>query len=203
MHLTRSLTLGWAALASVGLAGCPAAHPNAVPRSQGSANAAPTTYPRGPYHYRKGTPGAPYARQALPDPSCTPGATNPAVTQADIGSTICARGWTSKIRPPESYTEPLKRAALKAYGQAGPLGAYELDHLVPLELGGAPSDARNLWPEPDNHPSAYYLNSKDRVEDQLRSAVCEHRVSLAAARSAIAADWEMAETSLRVQPAQR
>jgi hypothetical protein len=36
----------------------------------------------------------------LPDPACTPGALNPDVTQASIGSTICVSGWTATIRPP-------------------------------------------------------------------------------------------------------
>src|ERR1700751_1081179 len=44
----------------------------------------------------------------LPDPPCTPGATNPTVTQATIHQTICTSGWTATVRPPESYTEQLK-----------------------------------------------------------------------------------------------
>src|SRR5579871_5396607 len=42
----------------------------------------------------------------LPDPSCTPGALNPDVTQATIASTICKTGWTATVRPPLSVTEP-------------------------------------------------------------------------------------------------
>ncbi len=44
----------------------------------------------------------------LPDPHCTPGATNPQVNQANIGTTICRSGYTSTIRPPEDVTEPEK-----------------------------------------------------------------------------------------------
>jgi hypothetical protein len=40
-----------------------------------------------------------------------------------------------------------------AYHVAEPGGDYELDHLVPLEVGGAPSTATNLWPEPNSHPA--------------------------------------------------
>jgi hypothetical protein len=124
---------------------------------------------------------APYV---LPDPACTPGATNPEVSQATIGSTICRRGWTRTVRPPESYTEPLQRQQVQAYGWTGPLSRYEEDHLVPLELGGAPIDQRNLWPEPGPSP-----NPKDQVESAANRAVCEARVPLADAQRAIGTDW--------------
>jgi hypothetical protein len=78
----------------------------------------------------------------LPDPSCTPGAGDPAVTQSNIGSTICRAGYTDSVRPPESQTEAFKwNGAEAAYGLHDVSG--ELDHLVPLELGGD-NDARNL-----------------------------------------------------------
>ena len=127
---------------------------------------------------------------ALPDPRCTPGALNPAVTQADIGRTICADGWTATVRPPESITEPEKQASMASYGLGGSLGVYEYDHLVPLELGGAPNSPRNLWPEPDySNPSGYDLNPKDRVEYELNREVCDGRISLAAAQHEIATNW--------------
>jgi hypothetical protein len=129
-------------------------------------------------------PGACHARGVLPDPKCTPGATNPVVTQADIGSTICKSGWSESVRPPESYTEPLKRRLMASYGVTYPIEDYELDHLVSLELGGAPSDPRNLWPEFGASP-----NPKDRVEDAAHEAVCAHRISLAAAQVDIATNW--------------
>jgi hypothetical protein len=134
------------------------------------------------------TAGSCHAREAapyvLPDPACTPGATNPEVLQASIGSTICRRGWTRTVRPPESYTEELKRQQMRDYSWTGPLNGWEEDHLVPLEVGGAPSDPRNLWPEPGASP-----NPKDRVESAANRAVCEGRMPLADAQRAIAADW--------------
>ena len=54
---------------------------------------------------------------SLPDPRCTPGEVSPAVTQANIESTICRAGYTETVRPPESVTEPEKLASLAA--QAG------------------------------------------------------------------------------------
>jgi hypothetical protein len=121
---------------------------------------------------------------SLPDPRCTPGAINPAVTQSDIDRTICRAGWSESVRPPESVTEPQKRASMRAYGDRRPLHGYEYDHLIPLELGGATDSSRNLWPEPGASP-----NPKDRLEDRLRGLVCDSRLSLAAARRAIAANW--------------
>ncbi|MFJ9440840.1 hypothetical protein ACIRRH_03085 [Kitasatospora sp. NPDC101235] len=127
----------------------------------------------------------------LPDPYCTPGAYNPDVTQATIGQTICVSGWTATVRPPTSYTNPLKVQQIAAYGYADTNTAdYEEDHLVPLELGGAPRDPANLWPEPryGNQPA----QSKDSVETKLKNAVCNGRVGLDDARSAIANDWTTA-----------
>ena len=126
----------------------------------------------------------------LPDPRCTPGSVDPAVTQADIRSTICKKGWTATVRPPESQTERFKYdVAYPAYGTPRS-ERTELDHLVPLELGGS-NDATNLWPEYPPTP-----NPKDKVEDALNAAVCDGRVKLAAAQAAIAADWLTAEKKL-------
>jgi hypothetical protein len=119
-----------------------------------------------------------------PDPACTPGALNPAVTQATIDRTICVDGWTETVRPPESITEQEKAASIAAYGDTGSLSDYEYDHFVPLELGGATNDPRNLWPEPGASP-----NPKDTVEDELRSEVCDGQVSLIAAQREIVKDW--------------
>jgi hypothetical protein len=125
-----------------------------------------------------------------PDLHCTPGALDPAVTQATIDSTICRRGWTATVRPPESITEPEKLASMAAYGVGGSASAYEYDHDVPLELGGAVNDPQNLWPEPDYAtPSAFYLNPKDHLEQALNRLVCDGRMSLSYAQRAIATDW--------------
>jgi len=121
-----------------------------------------------------------------PDPSCTRGALNPAVTQATIDKTICVSGWTEAVRPPESVTEHEKAASMAAYGDSGSMDGYEYDHFVPLELGGATNDPRNLWPEPGASP-----NPKDAVEDSLRQAVCEGRISLARAQREVVTNWTL------------
>lgn len=109
---------------------------------------------------------------------------NPAVTQANIGSTICRSGWTSTVRPSESYTDGLKVEQMAAYGESGPTSAYEEDHLIPLELGGSPTSPLNLWPEPGGSP-----NEKDGVENAANHAVCDGRMSLTAAQQAIQTNW--------------
>jgi hypothetical protein len=112
------------------------------------------------------------------------------VTQANIQTTICVSGYTERVRPPESQTEAFKfNQAYPAYGI--PSGdESELDHLVPLELGGD-NDAANLWPEVGPLP-----NPKDTVENALNMAVCDGRISLARAQRAIAHNWETAESRL-------
>ena len=107
----------------------------------------------------------------------TPGALNADVTQATIGATICRRGWTRTVRPPVSYTNDLKRKGLRAYGLRGPPSGYQEDHLISLELGGHPTDPRNLWPEP--YPRAADV---DRVENELNARVCSGRLTLAEAQ---------------------
>jgi hypothetical protein len=121
---------------------------------------------------------------SLPDSRCTPGALDPAVKPSTLRSTICRAGYTRTIRPPESVSEPEKRASLTSYGDRRPLGDYEYDHLVSLELGGARNDPRNLWPQPGASP-----NPKDALENHLHASVCDGRMSLAAAQLAIAGNW--------------
>lgn len=129
-----------------------------------------------------------------PDPRLTPGATNPAVTQATIGTTICMTGFTATIRPPSSYTTALKISQIAAYGYPNTAtSAYEEDHLIPLEIGGAPRDPRNLWPEPYTVALANGMSVgarvKDRLENYLRAQVCSGAMTLATAQQKIAKDW--------------
>jgi hypothetical protein len=121
---------------------------------------------------------------SLPNPALTPGVADPRVTQADIQTTICVSGYTAAVRPSESVTEPEKLASMRAYGVTGPPSAYEYDHLISLELGGAPNDLRNLWPEPGASP-----NPKDGLEGHLHAEVCNGNISLATAQHEIATNW--------------
>ncbi|WP_030910165.1 hypothetical protein [Streptomyces sp. NRRL F-5126] len=135
--------------------------------------------------------GCSQAYLPLPDPSCTPGVYNPDVTQSTIDSTICVSGWTATVRPPTSYTNPLKVQGIADYGYANTsTSAYEEDHFIPLELGGSPRDPGNLWPEP--YSGTKTARSKDGVETKLKNAVCDGRITLSAARSAMKNNWTTA-----------
>jgi hypothetical protein len=125
----------------------------------------------------------------LPDPNCTPGAVDPAVTQANIASTICRTGYTTIVRPPTSYTEPIKERQLAAYGDyAGHrASSYEEDHLISLELGGSPRAPRNLWPEAHYPKPGSY--QKDGVENYLHRQVCSGAMTLRNAQRAEATNW--------------
>ena len=118
----------------------------------------PSSTGKGPYH-------ADLAR--------TPGVVNPDVTQENIASTICVHGWTRTIRPPTDYTNALKVKQMREYGVGGSPSRYQEDHLISLELGGHPTDVRNLWPEP--YPRAAEMDS---IENELNAKVCTGDMSL-------------------------
>ena len=127
---------------------------------------------------------------ALPNARLTSGATNPAVTPSTIHSTICVVGYTSRIRPVESYTEALKFRQLDGgYNLHGDTNArdYEEDHLVPLEVGGSPSAITNLWPEPRH--LVWGASRKDRLEDVLHDLVCRGAVALRVAQRVFETNW--------------
>jgi hypothetical protein len=130
------------------------------------------------------------AQSSRPDPRVTPGAINPEVTQDNIQSTICFRGWTRTVRPERAFTQSLKRQQIADLGyQDRRVSQYEEDHLIPLSLGGAPRDPRNLWPEPRFPADGWNADVKDELEAVLPRLVCNGHVSLEEARAALAADW--------------
>ncbi|MBL7490817.1 hypothetical protein I6A60_30835 [Frankia sp. AgB1.9] len=192
--MIRPRRFGLAVLLTLTVAGCTlpgssAAGTDATPTPAGPASAG-TAQP-GPLAVSTSTstvyPAHCQARDnnEEPDPTCTPGALNPAVTQATIGSTICTSGWTATIRPPTSYTNKIKREAIAAYGNyAGTaMGSYELDHLISLEIGGSPTAVANLWPEKGEH------NDKDPVENAAKVAVCSGKMTLIDVQQQIATNW--------------
>lgn len=123
----------------------------------------------------------------LPDPACTPGVIDTAVTQVNIHQTICVAGYSKKIRPPASVTSVLKKQSMQQYGFIDSPSNYEYDHLISLELGGAPLDSANLWPEPGASP-----NLKDKSENRLHQLVCSGAMSLSEAQQRIASNWTTA-----------
>jgi hypothetical protein len=136
-------------------------------------------------------PGVPSVQAGvLPDPLKTPGAVNPNVTQANIQQTICVANWTSTIRPPSSYTTKLKVTQLASgYAVNGDTAtaSYEEDHLISLELGGNPTDPKNLWPE--SYKTTPNAKNKDSVENWLHKQVCAGAMPLAEAQFLVSNDW--------------
>lgn len=124
----------------------------------------------------------------------TPGALNNSVNQSNIATTVCKSGWTATIRPTVTYTNKLKDTQLKttyaSYTKLwGPSASgYEEDHLISLQLGGNPSDPKNLWPEPYAGNGA---RKKDVVETALKRLVCAGTIKLVDAQKAIL-DWPSA-----------
>ncbi len=112
-------------------------------------------------------------RGALPDPRCT----RPSGTER------------AKLSAMAAYSIPLTKRS-----------TTELDHLVPLSLGGS-NDSTDLWPEVSDIPGAGFRNRKDAVETRLLAAVCGMgaRVSLPAAQAAIAHDWTSALATLGIR----
>ena len=117
----------------------------------------------------------------FPDPTCTPGAIFPDAAPA----AICVPGYTKGVR---SVSAKLKKQIYIAYGMdyPPPTGTYELDHLVPLALGGS-NDAANLFPEAAEPTPGF--KEKDVVEVYLYQEMCAGHIPLAAAQVQIASNW--------------
>jgi hypothetical protein len=125
------------------------------------------------------TPGS---TVVLPNPTITPGAYYVKDRQGTIRKTICKPGWTRTIRPPVGYTNMLKLQQMPLYELGGSPLLYEEDHLIPLELGGAPRNPKNLWPEPRTQAT-----KSDPLETWLKRQVCTRLLTLAKARATIKA----------------
>lgn len=114
-----------------------------------------------------------------PDANCTPGAVfNVTADQ------VCTPGYASSVR---NVPQSEKNQVYAEYGiTSHASGQYEVDHFIPLELGGS-NDISNLWPEPASPTPGFH--QKDQVENYLHSQVCSGAMSLSAAQNAIASDW--------------
>lgn len=123
-----------------------------------------------------------------------PGSVNPDITQSNISQNLCNPHWSTKtIRPPVSYTNTLKWKQIREYWYSDTSKkSYEEDHIIPLEVGGNPSDPKNLFPEPYNtvvNGKIVGAHQKDVVENKLHSEVCSGRMKLKAAQQIFMGDW--------------
>lgn len=113
-----------------------------------------------------------------PDPTLTPGVAFDGVTVDEI----CVPGYTRSVR---DVTSAERARVYAEYSVADLPGFAEVDHFIPLELGGS-NDIANLWVEPYARPGAH---EKDRVENYLHDHVCDAGLSLGDAQHMIVADW--------------
>jgi hypothetical protein len=123
-------------------------------------------------------------------------ALNPDVTPDTLATTICVPGYTSTVRPPVYFTNRIKFALMAQSGIA-PARAleFELDHRIPLTLGGNPSSPDNLWlqswePSAEGWTGANSAKVKDKLEVRLNRLVCAGVLPLAEAQQCIYADWQ-------------
>jgi hypothetical protein len=121
--------------------------------------------------------------QTLP-PKRVTGVTDPAVTQANIHTTICVSGYTSKVR---NVTEAEKHAVYTRDHLQPKKGiCCEVDHLISLEIGGS-NDIDNLWAQPyEPRPGAH---EKDKLENALHKDICSGKITLIEAQKAISTNW--------------
>lgn len=115
---------------------------------------------------------------SLPNAKLTPGATLD-VTKDDI----CTPGYSKKVR---DVPVTVKKQVYAEYNVQYVPHAYEVDHLISLELGGSNS-IRNLWPE--SYSIYWNAHVKDALENRLHSLVCNGTVSMQDAQKAISTDW--------------
>jgi len=130
------------------------------------------------------TPVATAPSQAVPAE-----ALNPDVHQDTIQQTICVAGYTASVRPSTTYTNGVKQKLLRENAlPASAASEFELDHRVPLALGGHPRNLQNLMLQPwDGKDGA---KAKDRLERSLQRLVGAGKVLLDDARKAIYVDWQ-------------
>ena len=123
---------------------------------------------------------------------------NPDVTQDTIEQTICVTGYTKTVRPSTSYTNGVKLKLLREAGiDASHISEYELDHIIPLAVGGHPRKLSNLQLQPwDGEQGA---NKKDGLERRLQGIVCRGDMSLLDAQQCIAEDWVACNTELSIR----
>jgi hypothetical protein len=117
----------------------------------------------------------------VPDPVLTPGQAR----TANIGEAC-----STSTRELRHWSRERDDKIMREYGlPAGAHPQYEVDHLIPLCLGGADSD-RNLWPQPRRSiEPTWNAERKDELEARMCSLVCSGQLDAVEAQKEIADDW--------------
>ena len=118
-----------------------------------------------------------------PDDTLTPGVVGSAEF-ADVCGLVDGQTYSQRHR---ETTQKMKNEAYAAYSVNKAGREFEIDHRVPLCIGGA-DDPGNLWPELGwQHPS---FHDKDRLEARVCRAVCRTRtMTLAEGQAIFLGDW--------------
>jgi hypothetical protein len=151
-----------------------------------------------PAHYGR------HGRVYLPDDSVSPG-----VIRTTDQNEICNPKF--RTAPFRLTTQAMKNAVYREYGVQPNKGicvskkkntsGCEVDHRVPLELGGL-DDIHNLWPQPSVPAPGYH--EKDKLENWLKRRVCvDKKISLADAQKALMGDWYDAYVGAHLGPAKK
>ena len=131
-----------------------------------------------------------------PDDTLTPGVVGSAEF-ADVCGLVDGQTYSQRHR---ETTQKMKNEAYAAYSVNKAGREFEIDHRVPLCVGGA-DDPRNLWPELGwQHPS---FHDKDRLEARVCRAVCRTRtMTLAEGQAIFLGDWIAGFQSVYGEPPQ-
>jgi hypothetical protein len=117
----------------------------------------------------------------LPDPLVTPG-----IVRTTDSKEICA----ADFRTGPFRGTPPRGKVYREYGVKPNTGickgGCEVDHLIPLELGGL-DDIKDLWPQPSQPKPGFH--EKDLLENYLHKEVCGGKMALVDAQAVIRTDW--------------
>jgi hypothetical protein len=120
---------------------------------------------------------------SLPDTKCTPGAVMTTDLYIICYTSTKDRRNVSSATSNQVYNE---YNIIKPVNNTGKNQKYEVDHLIPLELGGS-NDIANLFPEAASPTPGF--REKDKVENYLHEQVCSGAISIQEAQYGIAINW--------------
>ena len=123
------------------------------------------------------------AAHHVPGPDSPNHRLTPGARLAAGSASICRTGYSASVR---NVPTSEKDAVYVRYGIQRVAYAYEVDHLVSLELGGS-NAITNLWPE--HYYAPWGARTKDRLENKLHTLVCSGSLSLISAQRQEAANW--------------
>lgn len=124
---------------------------------------------------------------------------NSSMTPGDIMSSnvteICVSGYSDSVR---SVSDSLRTQVYEQYKLSPdqPEGTFEVDHLIPLSIGGS-NDIKNLWPQPRDPRPGY--KEKDVLENYYHRQVCAGKMDLREAQAMMAQNWFQGYVNARAE----